>query len=242
MLVEPTTSLHHAIDTIRQRWGAHALRPLASLPGGSPADALATGFPALDRALGGRGIPQGQIAELWGSPGSGALTAALHIAAGAQQAGRPVMLVETEPARAVDPHHATACGVDLDALFGVVPASPAEGIELVRDLAIRVPGVTVLLDLPLAPLPATSGLDQAARRLHSAVRASAAVVLAVGPPATPPRFTAAALRLSFEHQRWLSTDSAVSHETRVTVLKNWQAAPGQAVTLTLPAGLIASAG
>ncbi len=233
MLVDASPpSLHQTIDTIHQRWGVRALRPLSSLA--HTGGAISTGFVALDRVLGTGGIPEGQITELRAELGSGALTAAFHLAASAQKVGRPVMLLETQPDRAVDPHQAMACGLDLQTLCGVVPATLHGGLELARDLVARVPDVVILFNLPLLHIRSASA-ELAACRLHNAVRASSAIVLAVGLPDAPPRFTSTAVRLAFEHHCWRVVDGTPAHETHVAVLKNWQASPGQTLTLLLPA-------
>jgi RecA/RadA recombinase len=73
-----------AVAAIQQRWGPNALRRLGQAATATPVPHIPTGFPALDRALGIGGLPQGKVSELLGLATSGKTTLALKFLAQAQ--------------------------------------------------------------------------------------------------------------------------------------------------------------
>ena len=61
-------------------------------------EGIHTGSLSLDLALGGNGIPRGRVTELFGPESSGKTTLALHVIAGAQQAGGVAAFIDAEHA------------------------------------------------------------------------------------------------------------------------------------------------
>jgi RecA/RadA recombinase len=93
--------------------------------------ALATGFEALDAALG--GLPRGRIVELYGPP-CGKTTLALVIVARLQNNGSAAGWLDAD--RTFDPAYAARSGVALEQLPLVRPDSAEQGLEIARRLAL----------------------------------------------------------------------------------------------------------
>ena len=85
------------------------------MPLGASANVRIAGIPtgslSLDMALGGQGIPQGRIVEIFGPESSGKTTLALHAIACAQRAGGNAVLIDAE--HAFDSAYAGAASSDL---------------------------------------------------------------------------------------------------------------------------------
>ena len=78
------------------------------------APSSATGFAALDAALGIGGLPRGRIVELFGPPSSGKTTLALQIVAHCSKNGATAAWIDAE--HVFDPAYAAALGVAVEAL------------------------------------------------------------------------------------------------------------------------------
>ena len=121
-----------SVARIQARWGEGALRPLRDL---SQVDAIATGFPALDAALGIGGIPRGQLTALGGIPTSGATTLAYRIIASAQ--GRRDHAIYMDVDGRFDPEYAALCGVHLKRLLLLHPPDTDNGLAAAQDLLLN---------------------------------------------------------------------------------------------------------
>src|SRR3989344_3750283 len=100
---ESKKDLDDIIEELQSRFGEGVIMKL----GGGAAkkiDAVKTGSPSLDIALGVGGIPRGRIIEIYGPESSGKTTLALHIIAQAQKAGGKAAFVDAE--HALDPEYA----------------------------------------------------------------------------------------------------------------------------------------
>ena len=86
-VLENSDDLRHTVSAIEKQFGEGAIMPL-----GSESDrrikGISTSSLSLDMALGGQGIPQGRIIEIFGPESSGKTTLALHVVAEAQKKGR----------------------------------------------------------------------------------------------------------------------------------------------------------
>jgi RecA/RadA recombinase len=185
---------------IQQKWGQQALRPARQV---AAAVRLAAGIPALDALLGG-GLPRGETSVFTGAPTSGKTTTAYHWLAAVQQMGEEVIYLDSS--EVLDPAYAAACGVDLDRLLIVHPATLLAGLELVREVAASgVVGMVVLdavrINAPLQRLR----LQQMALLLLT----------------TTPVETAAAVHLHFRRRHWLTDDrDIVGCEVEAQLLKH----------------------
>lgn len=72
---------------------------------------ISTGSINLDKALGIGGIPKGRITEIYGDPGNGKTTLALHSIAEAQKRGEHCVFIDVE--HAIDLSYAQRIGVDV---------------------------------------------------------------------------------------------------------------------------------
>jgi len=114
-------------------------------------ECISTGALSLDLALGGKGVPRGRIAELFGPEGSGKTTLALHVIANAQKGGGVAAFIDAE--HAMDPTWARKLGVKLDSLLVSQPDTGEQALEicemLVRSNAVDV----IVIDSVAALIP-----------------------------------------------------------------------------------------
>jgi recombination protein RecA len=124
-------NLKNALTQIEKQFGEGAIMPLGldrtpSLTGTS------TGCLSLDLALGGFGVPNGRIVEIFGPESSGKTTLTLHIVAEAQKKGGVAAFIDAE--HALDPSWAKRLGVDLESLLVSQPGSGEEAMQITEML------------------------------------------------------------------------------------------------------------
>lgn len=178
--------LNLALAEIHRRFGQGAVMKLGQAAPLQP-EAIPTGFPSLDQALGIGGLPRGRIIDIYGPEGSGKTTLCLHIIAQAQAQTLPPFeggagggsgvcaFIDTE--HALDPGHAAKCGVDLHRLYLAQPATAEEALEICEAL-VRAGVEVVVIDsaaglLPRAELEGAMGDNHAglqARLMSQALR------------------------------------------------------------------------
>jgi recombination protein RecA len=124
-------NLQGAVDEIRQRFGDGAIMKLREITA-VDVDAVSTGSPSLDLALGVGGVPRGRIIEIFGPESSGKTTLALHILAEAQKKGGVGAFVDAE--HAMDPDYARIIGVNVDDLLISQPDSGEQALQIVETL------------------------------------------------------------------------------------------------------------
>ena len=123
--------LKNALTQIEKQFGEGAIMPLGldrtpSLTG------ISTGCLSLDLALGGFGVPNGRIVEIYGPESSGKTTLTLHIVANAQKKGGVAAFIDAE--HALDPSWAKRLGVDLESLLVSQPSSGEEALQITEML------------------------------------------------------------------------------------------------------------
>lgn len=96
-------------------------------------EAISTGCPQLDIAIGIGGFPVGRVGEIYGPESSGKTTIVYHLLAEAQKKG-PCVFIDVE--HDADPSYARSIGVDWDALYFLQPETAEEAL----DAAIRFAG------------------------------------------------------------------------------------------------------
>ena len=233
MAVDQNAHFKETLAEIHRRWGSDALRPLAALS--SSSIRIPTGYPSLDRLLGG-GIPCGRVIELIGAPTSGMTTLAMKIIAEGQMQGRIGILVDL--AGVFDPGYGVRCGVRLDGLLLARPSNPNSALDILRIVAEEGGAGLAVLDSLANVLSMPNGervLDAGLRRLAPALRRSGGTVLALNPSKASPALTQhAALRLAFENRGWLEEGRDISGcRARVTALKSRGSRPNQHVDLDI---------
>ena len=107
-------ALSHAVNQIEKAFGKGSIMRLDDDPSQVP-PGIPTGSISLDLALGGRGIPRGRVAEVFGPESSGKTTLTLHVIAKAQKGGGVAAFIDAE--HALDPAWARRLGVNLEDLL-----------------------------------------------------------------------------------------------------------------------------
>ena len=217
-------------------------------------EALSTGSPALDLALGIGGIPRGRIVEIYGPEASGKTTLALHAVASAQKAGGDAAYIDVE--HALEPAYARALGVDIDSLLISQPDTGEQALDiaesLVRSGAVDVVVVdSVAALIPRVELEGEVGdtvvgalarlMSQAMRRLAGAISKNNCTVIFInqlrqkigvmyGNPETTPGGLAlkyyASVRIDVRRNETLKVNGEmVGNRTRAKVVKNKVAPP-----------------
>lgn len=229
--------LAETIQSLNQRFGGRTVRRLeaqrrAAIP------RLATGFPALDGALGG-GLARGRLTEIANRPTAGMVTLALKIVAQAQAQGERAVYLDL--GQTFDPAYAARCGVALDSLLLVHARDERQGFGLLRDLAEA--GGVLVCDLPLsaATTPALAqALTTVAGRLLLPLGRSSTVLLclvSLPPGAAPPAFPLqhyATTRLLLERERWLYRGEEIrGYRARVLLAKHKLGTAGQTAVIDI---------
>ena len=113
--------------------------------------AIATGFAALDSALGVGGLPRGRMVEIFGPPSCGKTTLVLQIVATAQQKGAMAAWIDAE--HVFDPTFWGSLGVSLDRLTVAQPTAAEEALEIARRLTVSGALDMVVIDSAAALVP-----------------------------------------------------------------------------------------
>jgi DNA repair protein RadA/Sms len=114
-----TVDEHHSGGGLRSLGGASRPATVLTLVSEEEERRLSTGFPGIDRVLGG-GLVRGSAVLLAGAPGIGKSTLLLQLASRLAGAGHPCLLASGEEARAQVAGRARRLGIDGDKL-GYVP-------------------------------------------------------------------------------------------------------------------------
>ena len=190
MTTEKAKALDLAIGQIDRQFGAGTVMRLGDAASHGQAEAISTGSPSLDLALGIGGIPKGRVTEAFGAEASGKSTLAFHVMASAQMFGGMAAYIDAE--HALDPVYVAKCGVDTEELLVAQPDSAEQGLEiceyLVRSGAVDVVVVdSVAALVPRAELEGDMGdthvglqarlMSQALRKLTAAIHHSNCAVM-----------------------------------------------------------------
>jgi recombination protein RecA len=248
-----TEALDLAMAQIEKQFGEGAIMRLGDGPV-QRVDGVSTGSLSLDMALGGQGLPQGRICEVFGPESSGKTTLTLHVIANAQKGGGACAFIDAE--HALDPIYAAKLGVDTENLIVSQPDSGEQALEicemLVRSNAFSVVVVdSVAALVPRAELEGEMGdshvglqarlMSQAMRKLTGAISRCKTCVIFInqirekigvffGSPETTTGGRAlkfySSVRLDIRRIGSLKQgDAMIGNRTRVTVVKNKMAPP-----------------
>lgn len=212
--------LQQTLNAIQRRWGdqsiltARHLVALAHLP---------TDQPDLNTLTGG-GLPRGRITQFSGQPTSGMTTLALWSAAAAQREGD--IAVYLDVSAAFDPEYATLCGLDVEHLLLIRPATTSIALEMLFDIvASGIPGLVICNALTGCT---SAEMGRMLIRLHAALARSHSVLLLLTPAGTPP-LPQVALYLRVERLDWqYSGHDVCGYTLRVSLPER-----AAAVTLTV---------
>ncbi len=130
-----------AFDQIEKQFGQGSIMPLG-LDHTPSLSGISTGSLSLDMALGGHGIPEGRIIEIFGPESSGKTTLTLHVVAQAQKNGGVAAFIDAE--HALDPSWAKRIGVDLESLLVSQPSSGEEAMRIV-EMLIKTNAVDIIV-------------------------------------------------------------------------------------------------
>ena len=147
--------LKSTVAAIEKEFGTGAIMALGSNQTVN-IEGIPTGSLSLDIALGGLGIPQGRIIEIFGPESSGKSTLALHIVASSQRRGGIAAYIDAE--HAMDPSWAKKLGVELDTLLFSQPSSGEEAMQIV-EMLVRSNAVDVIVVDSVAALVPQKELD-----------------------------------------------------------------------------------
>ena len=154
-VLENSDELRHTVAAIEKQFGEGAIMPL-----GSESDkrikGISTSSLSLDMALGGQGIPQGRIIEVFGPESSGKTTLALHVVAQAQKKGGIAAFIDAE--HALDPSWAKKLGVDLETLLVSQPSHGEEAMHI-TEMLVKSNAVDIIVVDSVAALVPKKELD-----------------------------------------------------------------------------------
>lgn len=178
---------------------------------------IPTTFAELDAALDG-GLPQGRITEIFGPTTSGKLTLAAKAIASAQHLDRETLAAWIDPSRTCDGDYLHRCGIDLQRLLVVRPATLADALAALLHLAESNTLALLAVDGP-PPGVATARLSPADDAAFAAALARLTTILACTATAVvfltepqhrlPALAHAAALRIALQREQWITRDGDV---------------------------------
>ena len=210
---------------------------------------LSTGFRALDKALGIRGLPQGKITELISSESmasSGALLIAASIAAKVQRKQQIVTIIDMS--HAFDPWQAERCGLIAPHLLLIRPDTVFEALTTLESVAHLEGLVLVVMGVVVDLLNGAEPdlLKTLLGRLRSIIRQSNSAFLFITSPFddnpfTPTNYPAgfplaevADIRLWIQNESWTHKDDiATGYKANLTVIKNQLAVAGTGADLKI---------
>jgi hypothetical protein len=163
-------------------------------------DPLATGLPALERALGG-GLPRGQLIELVGSRSSGRFSLVLHLLAAATSVGEDAVLIDVGDG--LDPAGAARAGIDLARLLWLRPRGLSIALAA-TEMVISTGFQLVVADLGATPLARGKSQEAAWLRLARAARQRQCALLIASPYRISGTAASAVLRAGRTRPAWRS--------------------------------------
>ncbi|MBE9529063.1 MAG: recombinase RecA [Proteobacteria bacterium] len=243
-----------AISQIEKQFGKGSIMQLGKDKPIVSVEAISTGSPGLNIALGIGGVPKGRVVEIYGPESSGKTTLALHITAECQKKGGTVAFVDAE--HALDMQYAERLGVNVEEVLLSQPDTGEQALEI-TDVLIRSGAVDlIVIDsvaalVPRAELEGDMGdahmglqarlMSQALRKLTSTIGKSNTCVIFInqirhkigvffGSPETTTGGNAlkfyASVRLDIRRIGQIKqAEAVIGNRVRVKVVKNKLAPP-----------------
>jgi recombination protein RecA len=251
---EKRKAIDLAVSTIEKQFGKGAILTLGEEGVNREVEAVSSGTPSLDLALGVGGYPRGRVVEIYGPEASGKTTLALHAVAEVQRKGGVAAFVDAE--HALDVGYARRLGVRIEDLLVSQPDTGEQALEI-TDVLLRSGAIDlVVVDsvaalVPRAEIEGEMGdqhvglqarlMSQALRKLTGTVSKSQALVIFInqirmkigvlfGNPETTSGGNAlkfyASVRLDVRRIAAIKEgEQVVGSRTRVKVVKNKVAPP-----------------
>ena len=124
-------ALQLTLDRMDKTYGKGAVMKLGD-EAVEKVEAIPSGSPTLDLALGIQGYPKGRVVEIYGPESSGKTTLAVHAIAQAQKQGGICAFIDAE--HAFDKFYAENLGVDTENLLISQPDNGEQGLEIADNL------------------------------------------------------------------------------------------------------------
>jgi len=243
-----------AVSTIEKQFGKGAILTMDEEGVDREVDAIPTGSPGIDIALGIGGYPRGRVVEIYGPESSGKTTLTLHAVAQCQKKGGVCAFIDAE--HALDVGYARRLGVKVEDLLVSQPDTGEQALEiadvLLKSGAIYLGVVdSVAALVPRAEIEGEMGdshvglqarlMSQALRKLTGTLNRSNATIffinqirMKIGVMFGNPETTSGGNALKFYASVRLDVrrigaikdgDTVVGNRTRVKVVKNKVAPP-----------------
>jgi recombination protein RecA len=235
-----------ALSTIEKQFGKGSILTMTDDAVNRDVEAICSGSPSLDLALGVGGYPRGRVVEIYGPESSGKTTLALHAVAEIQKKGGVAAFIDAE--HAMDVAYARRLGVRVEDLLVSQPDTGEQALEI-TDVLLRSGAMAALV--PRAEIEGEMGdqhvglqarlMSQALRKLTGTVSKSNATVIfinqirmKIGVMWGNPETTSGGNALKFYSSVRLDVrriaaikegDEVVGNRTRVKVVKNKVAPP-----------------
>jgi recombination protein RecA len=139
---ERSKAIELAVSSIEKQFGKGSIMVLGADGADREIQAISTGSPSLDIALGVGGVPCGRVVEIYGPESSGKTTLALHMVAEAQKEGGVAAFIDAE--HALDIGYAQRLGVKGDELLVSQPDTGEQALEI-ADTLVRSGAVDVVV-------------------------------------------------------------------------------------------------
>ena len=243
-----------AVSTIEKQFGKGSIQTMDGDGIAQDVDAISSGSPSLDIALGIGGYPRGRVVEIYGPESSGKTTLTLHAVAEAQKKGGVCAFIDAE--HALDVGYARKLGVNVEDLLVSQPDTGEQALEI-ADVLIKSGAIDlVVIDsvaalVPRAEIEGEMGdthvglqarlMSQALRKLTGTLSKSGTTIMfinqirmKIGVMFGNPETTSGGNALKFYSSVRLDVrrigaikdgDAVVGNRTRVKVVKNKCAPP-----------------
>ncbi|MBW2314072.1 MAG: recombinase RecA [Deltaproteobacteria bacterium] len=243
-----------AVSSIEKQFGKGAIQTMDGDGVAQDVDAISSGSPSIDIALGIGGYPRGRVVEIYGPESSGKTTLTLHAVAECQKKGGVCAFIDAE--HALDISYARKLGVNIEDLLVSQPDTGEQALEI-ADVLIKSGAIDlVVVDsvaalVPRAEIEGEMGdthvglqarlMSQALRKLTGSLAKSGATIMFInqirmkigvmfGNPETTSGGNAlkfyASIRLDVRRIGAIKDgDIVTGNRTRVKVVKNKMAPP-----------------